>query len=112
MSLPAGELNTDKIIAQLGIGNAQAAEYCRSLTFKNGKKGYLWSLGELRDAYDNKEAINAAMSKIGGTALTEGYHWTSTQYSNTRAWLLDFEYYSPDYYYKDDIYFVRAVCAF
>ena len=108
----AGELNTDNIIAQLGIGNAPAAEYCRSLTFKNGKKGYLWSFGEEQDAYDNKEAINAAMSKIGGTALTEGYHWTSTQYSNTRAWLLDFEYYSPDYYYKDDIYFVRAVCSF
>ena len=108
----AGELNTDKIIAQLGIGNAPAEEYCRNLTFKNGKKGYLWSFGEAEDAYNNKEAIDAAMSKIGGTALAEDRYWTSTQCSTVGAWTLNFEYDSADDTYKEDIYFVRAVCAF
>ena len=109
----AGEANTDKIIAKLGTGNAPAAEYCRNYTFKNGKKGYLWSLGEAQDAYNNKEAIDAAMRKIGGTAIiTNGYLWTSTQYSSDYAWGL--------YWGSGDVYnlskgsdiCVRVVCTF
>ena len=109
----AGELNTDKIIAQLGIGNAPAAEYCRSLTFKNGKKGYLWSLGEAQDAYNNEAAIDAAMRKIGGTAITTAnYHWTSTQASGGNAWLLRWYNGSVGNSSKDYGYYVCAVCAF
>ena len=108
----AGELNTDKIIAQLGIGNAPAAEYCRSLTFKNGKKGYLWSLGEAQDAYNNKAAIDAAMRKIGGNAITtESYHWTSTQCSNYNAWRLGLNSGNVNYNIKDYGHYVRAVCS-
>lgn len=109
----AGELNTDKIIAQLGIGNAPAAEYCRSLTFKNGKKGYLWSLGEAQDAYNNKASINAAMSKIGGTEITDDYDlWTSTQKSSNYAWNLNWEYGYANSYNKGNTDYVRAVCSF
>ena len=109
----AGELNTDKIIAQLGIGNAPAAEYCRSITFKNGKKGYLWSLGEALDAYNNYVEINEAMEKIGGTDIpTDSYHWTSTQHSNFGAWLLLWGYGYEDSQDKDSKYYVRAVCDF
>ena len=109
----AGEANTDKIIAQLGKGNAPAAEYCRSLTFKNGKKGYLWSFGEAQDAYNNKKAIDEAMSKIGGTAITtESYYWTSTQYLSNYAWKLSWLDGYVDYYSKSNRCYVRAVCAF
>lgn len=109
----AGELNTDKIIAQLGRGNAPAAEYCRNYTFKNGKKGYLWSLGEAYDAYNNYVAINEAMEKIGGTYIpTNSYHWTSTLFSNFSAWLLKWGYGNVDSQYKDSEYYVRAVCNF
>ena len=108
----AGELNTDKIVAQLGIGNAPAAEYCRSLTFKNGKKGYLWSLGEALDAYNNKAAIDAAMSKIGGTAITtDDYLWTSTQYSSDYAWGLNCSGGDVSYGPKGYDSCVRAVCS-
>ena len=108
----AGESNTDKIIAQLGKGKAPAAEYCRSLSFKNGKKGYLWSLGEAQDAFNNKAAIDAAMSKIGGTAIsTDSYYWTSTQYSSSDAWKLYWNYGDVNGSYKDNYYCVRAVCA-
>ena len=109
----AGETNTDKIIAQLGKGNAPAAEFCRNYTFKNGKKGYLWSFGEAQDAYNNKAAIDAAMRKIGGTAIaTEDYLWTSTQYSSDRAWLQNLSRGNVEYYNKDYSGYVRAVCAF
>ena len=84
-----GSGNTDKIIAQLGSGNAPAADYCRGVTFKHGKKGYLGSLGEWQEAYNNKAEIDACMSLIGGTAInTSYYHWTSTQYSSDGSWLL------------------------
>lgn len=84
-----GSGNTDKIIAQLGSGNAPAADYCRGVTFKHGKKGYLGSLGEWQEAYNNKAEIDACMSLIGGTAInTSYYHWTSTQYSSYNSWIL------------------------
>ena len=84
-----GSGNTDKIIAQLGSGNAPAADYCRGVTFKHGKKGYLGSLGEWQEAYNNKAEIDACMSLIGGTAIyTSAYHWTSTQYSSDYSWRL------------------------
>lgn len=84
-----GSGNTDKIIAQLGSGNAPAADYCRGVTFKHGKKGYLGSLGEWQEAYNNKAEIDACMSLIGGTAIyTSAYHWTSTQYSSANSWIL------------------------
>lgn len=108
----AGKANTDKIIAKLGKDNAPAAEYCRNYTFKNGKKGYLWSLGEAQDAYKNKAAINAAMKKIGGTAIaTDDYYWTSTQYDSDYAWLLHLENGVVDFNSKDDGFYVRAVCS-
>lgn len=85
-----GSGNTDKIIAQLGSGNAPAADYCRGVTFKHGKKGYLGSLGEWQEAYNNKAEIDACMSLIGGTAInTSYYHWTSTQYSSDISWRLN-----------------------
>ena len=109
----AGELNTDKIIAQLGISNAPAVEYCRNYTFKNGKKGYLWSLGEALDAYNNNEEINETMSKIGGTAITtENYHWTSTQYSSSEAWALIWNQSQVISIGKNWVTYVRAVCSF
>ena len=109
----AGESNTDKIIAQLDIGIAPAAKYCRNYTFKNGKKGYLWSLGEALDAYNNKEAIDAAMRKIGGTAIeTEYYLWTSTQYDSIEAWILRWDYNYIGSTEKNRGGAVRAVCYF
>lgn len=84
-----GSGNTDKIITQLGSGNAPAADYCRGVTFKHEKKGYLGSLGEWQEAYNNKAEIDACMSLIGGTAInTSYYHWTSTQYSSSNSWIL------------------------
>lgn len=107
-----GSGNTDKIITQLGSGNAPAADYCRGVTFKHEKKGYLGSLGEWQEAYNNKAEIDACMSLIGGTAInTSYYHWTSTQYSSNDSWILYWSDGSVDYNYKNVSYRVRAFAA-
>lgn len=107
-----GSGNTDKIITQLGSGNAPAADYCRGVTFKHGKKGYLGSLGEWQEAYNNKAEIDACMSLIGGTAInTSYYHWTSTQYSSNYSWILRWSDGSVYYGTKYDSTRVRAFAA-
>lgn len=108
-----GSGNTDKIIAQLGSGNAPAAYNCRALLmFPDGRKGYLGSLGEWQEAYNNKSEIDQCMSLIGGTAInTSYYHWTSTQYSSNYSWMLHWSDGSVDYYLKYDGYRVRAFAA-
>ena len=55
----------------------------------------------------------AAMSKIGGTAITtDNYLWTSTQYTSYDAWLLHWRNGGVDYSGKTYGGSVRAVCAF
>lgn len=85
----AGETNTDKIITEVGAQYATAAQYCRNYTFKNGKKGYLWSLGEAFDACSNISAISKAMNKLGIIFGYSFYLWTSTQYSDNAMWCID-----------------------
>lgn len=90
----AGETNTTKIRNQLGSGNAPAADHCRSRSYTvNGTKlqGYLGALGEWQTAYNNKSAINSALSTIGGTDMVTGYHWSSTQHSSNFVWILTWE---------------------
>lgn len=109
----AGELNTDKIIAQLGRGNAPAAELCRNYTFKNGKKGYLWSLGEALDAYNNKREINRAIRYIGGTEIkNDKDYWTSTQRNSESVWNLRWDDGYIGWDYKAFSCYVRVVCSF
>ena len=69
-----------------GYRTGSAAEDCQSRF--NGK-GYFGSVGEWWDAYQNKTAVNNMMTAIGGTALFEGYYWTSTLYNtSTNSWAL------------------------
>lgn len=110
----AGKDNTEKIVTQLGGSNAAAASYCRNThnLFPDGRQGYLGSLGEWQEAYNNKLEIDACMSLIGGTAIaTDYYHWTSTQYSSDYAWVLAWSDGDVDNYYKDSYNRVRAFAA-
>ena len=91
--------NTQKIIEQLagytdsqGTVGAPAAEACVAYTFPSGAKGYLPALGQWQAAYINKDAVNSALSLIGGTAINGEYsgYWSSTQSSNKNvAWRLN-----------------------
>ena len=108
----AGQNNTAAIVSYLGSASSAAA-VCQAYTFKNGKSGYLWSAGEAYAAYQNKSAIDTALSKIGATAMnTSNYHWTSTQYSSSYAWCLFWSNGGVDFDTKSRNRYVRAVCAF
>lgn len=108
----SGETSTTKIINQLGSGNAPAADYCRGRSCTvNGTTlyGYLGALGEWQTAYNNKAAIDSALSKIGGTAMKTAHaHWTSTQWASNDAWSLD--WYNGKVYdlNKDNLFYARA----
>lgn len=82
-----GVSNSSAIVAKYRAGTDYAAGWCNNYTFKNGKKGYLGSLGEWEEAYNNKAEIDACLSLIGGAAMDMyEYYWTSTQYTDTYAW--------------------------
>lgn len=86
-----GSSNTDKIISSLGSNIKIAAGWCESKSITVGgetRKGYLPALGEWQTAYDNKSQVDSALSKIGGTAIPNNYHWSSTEDSSTVAWIL------------------------
>lgn len=108
-----GSENTDIIVSCFGSGDAYAAEYCRSVLFRNGKKGYLGSLGEWEELCKNKVEVDACMSLIGGTPIKTEYpsYWTSTLHSINCSWaLIPTGVGTPlsHYYLKDLCYRVRA----
>ena len=106
-----GNENTTAILNQLGnsssTSDAPAAYYCRAFTFPNGRKGYLGAAGEWQAALSNKSAIVSALSKCGGTAMSD-YYWTSTQFSSNLSWYMDWYDEDLDTDFKDDDLSVRA----
>lgn len=101
-----GKNNTDYIIAQFGTNPSvqYAANYCNSYTFKNGKKGYLPSLGQLNKISEKVSEVDACMDKINGTLIvlseTNTQYWSSTQYNATSAWVFKFSDGTPSWYVK------------
>lgn len=73
-----GVTNTQLIVTKCQSSTEYAAGACNAYIFPDGSKGYLPALGELLLAYQNKEAIAAALSACGGIALSDGYYWSST----------------------------------
>ena len=118
----AGSSNTDQIIAQLKgstdiyseyYTGAPAAEYCRA--YSKGCKGvgewYLPAAGEMNIIAQNKDTINAALTKISGETLGKyGYTYTSTQYNAYGAWRCDWSDGSFSYDDKHRAREVRPVC--
>lgn len=80
----AGYNNTQLMLATDISG---AGYTCANYTFPNGQKGYLPALGELVMACENKDAVNEAMTLIGGEPL-DYYLFSSTQVSATSIWLV------------------------
>lgn len=104
----AGQANTELMLATDTSG---AGYSCANYIFPNGTKGYLPALGEWDIAYQNKNAINTAMTLIGGTALGSSYYWSSTQCSANYAWTLRWANGSTGSSYKNDSSSVRAFSA-
>ena len=83
-----GKANTEAIVKALGQ-NAPAAYYCSNYTFKNGKKGYLPSLGEGKEILSNLGSIYRLLYDISpetDNLSTEYRCWTSTQDDISSAW--------------------------
>lgn len=80
----AGFDNTEKILA---LGTASSAYLCHKYIFPNGQNGYLPAYGEMLKMRSYRDAINAAMTLIGGTNILNSNNWTSTQYNATKAWI-------------------------
>lgn len=79
-----GATNTTNIMKQQS-GTDYAAGWCNAFSFPSGKKGFLPSLGQMWAAYSNKDAVDAALTKAGGTALTSVFYWTSTYFGFSGA---------------------------
>lgn len=50
------------------------------------------------------------MSLIGGTAIPNDFHWTSTQNNSTNSWILDYSDGNFGYYSKYYKFHTRAFC--
>jgi len=101
----AGKANTAAQITHAecqGVGYAPGycAHYSRANANGQGLTAGKWwlpSLGELMMMYANMRKINYALSLINGaTSLAETWYWSSTEYSDTHAWIL---YISSGYTY-------------
>ena len=110
-----GKNNTRLMLEYCKNGySCPAFEYVNSYKTDGTKAGdwYLPAMGELNAIYQNKDALNTALGKIGGTKLLNSYHWSSSEGSNEYAWVLDFEYGNVRNNNKDYGGFARPVLAF
>ena len=94
----SGELNTAIIISsQVSIGdngNDYAAQVCNDLKVTEGGKTYgdwyLPSKEELNLMYQNKAIIDATATANGGSSFESLYYWSSTEISDSKAWIQTF----------------------
>ena len=102
-----GKTNTQLMLATDKSG---AGYSCDNFAFPNGQKGYLPALGEWYIAYQNKSAIEAVITLIGGTALYSGAkpYWSSTQYAANLAYSQSWNNGGAGTNYKNNTYYVRA----
>lgn len=102
-----GAENTKLIVA--GYDTGKAAYSCANYEFPNGQKGYLPALGEWVVAKSYKDAIDEAVLLIGGDAIAENTHWSSTQRDRETAWTQGWASVSGvGSSYKSNSHYVRA----
>ena len=91
-----------------------AFEYVNSYKTEGTQAGdwYLPAMGELNAIYDNKDALDIALGKIGGRELWTTC-WSSSVASKASAWYLSFSDGYVESYVKDyGSVYVRPVLAF
>ena len=83
----AGAANTAAIIGA-DSNSYIAARLCSNYVFKNGKKGYLMSVGEAKEIAENFSWLGQKLTYINDVdAPSEsGKYWTSTQMNANSAW--------------------------
>ena len=87
--------NNTRVVLEFCKANGKscpAFEYVNSYKTEGTIAGdwYLPAFGELNAIYDNKDVLNIALGKIGGTKVGADLYWSSSEVSEHRAWVLDF----------------------
>ena len=91
-----------------------AARYAYNYTTAGTNAGewYLPALGELNTVYSNKDYMNYALSLVGKKDIPIEWHWSSSEYSYSHAWMFLFNGGDVTYYSKSSDFYVRPVLAF
>lgn len=104
-----GKANTVVIAA----ASSYARDMCTVLNTFNAsdsyKDWYIPSCGQLALINLNKTEINAALTKIGGTALSEYYYWSSSEYDSSIAWYVSLSHNYVGNNRKNNGYCVRFI---
>ena len=109
----AGESNTNAVYAS-GL-QGTAFTFAREASYADGRQGYLPAAGEMEQMRLNATNINTALRLINGNTLQfdKNSYWSSTQYSDRRAWYWFYNDYSAWYYgAKSDLHLCRSVAAY
>ena len=109
--------NNTRVVLEYCKANGKscpAFEYVNSYKTEGTIAGdwYLPAMGELNAIYGNKDVLNIALGKIGGTKLGTGGYWSSSEYSTGHAWQLGFSNGFVDYGGMVYDGYVRPVLAF
>jgi hypothetical protein len=111
-----GQSNTTNIVADQSTCSAFAAKYCNNLVSNGYNDWFLPSLFELRThLFINRYLVNQTLQNIGGTPLnftTTGIYWSSSQYSTSAAYKVNFINGAYGPYSKGNPFYVRPVRAF
>lgn len=102
---------TRKIVEAQNNEGETAAKLCWNYGHKD-LQWYLPSLLELNAMCAYQDEINELMVLVGGTPLSTGSHWSSTEYSTGHSWYVGFgDGYSIDGGYKCNADIVRPAVA-
>jgi hypothetical protein len=106
------EREVDAIFDYDGKSNTAALPLNEEIKLKDEE--YIPSAGQLVLMCKVKDRLDSMLTKCGGDKLTDDYYWSSTEYSGTDAWNLNF---SDGYVYRygnkvTNQYRVRPVSAF
>lgn len=84
----------------------EAQQFCQA------EGGRCPTIDELTGIYLNKDKINAALKAANLPELKESWYWSSTEYVNLYAWILDMNYGFRNFNFKNytNLY-VRPVLA-
>jgi hypothetical protein len=87
-AIGSGIQNTTEIETNC-TADGTAADICANITLNNEDDWYLPSKDELNKMYENKTTIDNTAALNGGTAFdnTTEYYWSSSESSDTQAWV-------------------------
>lgn len=73
-----GDVNTSNMM-KVESSSSFAAGFCGTYLFPSGENGFLPSLGQWAEVYNNKNQIEAALVKVGGDGFfSDRQYWSST----------------------------------